>query len=1107
MLVVGFAISLSSAVITGSFLTGDSINGSLRDNAIASLGSVDYAIVPNNYFRQQLLSDIKAKFDKTAQLSPRLIPMIITTAITRGQEKAVTIHDVTVLGIDKKFLASYPVQSLPVITGRQVIINNSLASDLAVRAGDALLINLERPSALALDSLFARRKLAERIQTVRVTIKQVIPDNGMGAFSLSSNTVQPRLIFISRAWLAQLTGQTGKINALLLDSQQAKISTIASNLHSALSLADYGLQVTSSKKANKLTLRSDDLLLSHEVMHAAEKVARQQRLSITPSSVYLASRITNIRQPQKAVSYAMLAGISKNALPPSAGNALYSTKSGLLLNSWVAADLAAQPGDLFEIQYLISEVDGSYRTATIRLPLKGIVPITGVFADSSLVPEFSGMTDARRIGDWNPPFPIDFSLITRHDEYYWDLYRATPKAFVTMATIAKIWHDAAPNSSEAITAIMISSGDETNTRDFSQRFSRALLAELPAEAGGFNLLPVRRNAISASKATTDFSQLFLAMSFLLIFSALALAAMISGILIAIRAKDIALLQAVGLSEKMIYRIFFGEGIFIAIFFTLIGLPLGILFTQLIINKLTAEWLGVAGTATLWLHTTADSLIMGFIAGILVGLAALTWSYRKIRHMALITTLRGRQAIAIASLSKINVRQKMWPLFLLAIALVLMTSSYIWEIPSREIAFFSGGVYLLLAFMLLLNLQMRQLFLHRGETSLFHLALRNISVNRSRSMLTIGLFAIAAFMLISVAANTRDYRQTDWSDRKSGSGGYAYKATLSLPLSYDISRAHGRKLLGFTAKEEGLFRQIKINSCYLNSGDDISCNNIKRTATPRVIGVGKEMQQRNAFSITTLSEVKNPWTLLEKRLEDGAIPAFADAETVKWSLHSKLSGDYQLAGENGQPGKRIRFVGVLASSILASEIIISQEEFLRLYPSQRGARLLLIDAPADVSEELALSLRRNLSDYGLSLRSSSEVMNRYISVQNSYLATFLTLGGLGVLLGSIGLIALMMRNALERRKEFAIMSAIGFSNLQLQSMIMLEYFSLLLTGIITGSCCALLAVMPQLFADNASMSGLTIIKLFCLILITGIFVTALGSWQAVRRNGIGILQEE
>ena len=65
--------------------------------------------------------------------------------------------------------------------------------------------------------------------------------------------------------------------------------------------------------------------------------------------------------------------------------------------------------------------------------------MTGVGADPYLAPEFPGITDKLNIGDWDPPFPFENRRVGKQDEAFWKKYRATPKAYVTLAAGQRLW--------------------------------------------------------------------------------------------------------------------------------------------------------------------------------------------------------------------------------------------------------------------------------------------------------------------------------------------------------------------------------------------------------------------------------------------------------------------------------------------------------------------------------------------------------------------------------------------------------------------------------------------------------------------------------------------
>ena len=66
--------------------------------------------------------------------------------------------------------------------------------------------------------------------------------------------------------------------------------------------------------------------------------------------------------------------------------------------------------------------------------------------------------------------------------------------------------------------------------------------------------------------------------------------------------------------------------------------------------------------------------------------------------------------------------------------------------------------------------------------------------------------------------------------------------------------------------------------------------------------------------------------------------------------------------------------------------------------------------------LAGVLEKELTTFGFDAVTAAERLEAFHRVENTYLSTFQSLGGLGLLLGTIGLAAVMFRNVLERRRE-------------------------------------------------------------------------------------------
>ena len=211
------------------------------------------------------------------------------------------------------------------------------------------------------------------------------------------------------------------------------------------------------------------------------------------------------------------------------------------------------------------------------------------------------------------------------------------------------------------------------------------------------------------------------------------------------------------------------------------------------------------------------------------------------------------------------------------------------------------------------------------------------------------------------------------------------------------------------------------------------------------------------------------------------PVIIDQNTAMWSLQMMkgVGEDKSFEYEEGKP-IYFRVVGLLANSILQGRLMIGEQNFQKAFPEISGYQYFMVRC--DESEKAAISqaLERRLGDVGFDVSDSEKVLGGMLAVQNTYLRTFQSLGALGLLLGTIGLAVAQLRSVLERRRELAVLRAIGFTKKRLATIVMSETASLLLLGIGCGAICAFLAVLP-----HAVLSGLKPPLLEPLVVVIGI----------------------
>jgi hypothetical protein len=285
---------------------------------------------------------------------------------------------------------------------------------------------------------------------------------------------------------------------------------------------------------------------------------------------------------------------------------------------------------------------------------------------------------------------------------------------------------------------------------------------------------------------------------------------------------------------------------------------------------------------------------------------------------------------------------------------------------------------------------------------------------------------------------------------------------------------------------------------LHPGDDTSCLNLYEPRNPRVLGAPPEFLKETRFSFEeSMQKVDNPWSLLDSDA-NGVVPAIADANSITYILHRKVGDEITLPG-----GARLRLVAALHDSIFQGELIVSDKNFVRLFPDDQGFRFFLLESePFDIPK-----LEEAFSEYGFAATSTADRLAGYHRVENTYLSTFQALGGLGLILGTLGLAAVLLRNVLEQRRELAVLRAIGYRTRDLSLMVVAENLVLLAGGLITGTVTAFLAILPALGSHGGHVSVLSWSALLPAVLLTGLAASLVAVFAVARLPVLETLRAE
>jgi ABC-type lipoprotein release transport system permease subunit len=1163
--VLGVAVAV--AVLAGALVVGDSVRASLKRLFLDRLGRADHLIAAPDFFREELAAEIAGDEEFSRAGFVGAIPLVTLEGVLTHEASGRRAGRVQVYGVDERFWRFHGIEA-QTLGGGEALMSPALAEELGASAGDQLLLRVEKPSDIPIESLHGRKD--DVGSTARLRAGARPSGAALGEFSLRAGQGVVRSVFVPLEGLRGQIGRDAEANAILVSAAEGsgdeaveeRTAALRSILKRRFTPDDQGVRLRVLASRGVVAFETKSGILNDEQAAAVLEAARRAGLKATPILSYLANFI---RTAEREVPYSVvtavddetLAHISSSAASESAphadgtqdvGRGAEMGHSSIILNEWTARDLGAEVGEHVTLEYYVWEESGRLVTRSAEFSLAAVVPIAGAADDRDLVPDYPGITGAESVSDWDPPFPLDLSRIRPQDETYWDQHRATPKAFIPLARGQQLWGTRFGKVTSYRLAPPAGASAEAALESFRRSFAE--VAD-PAQAG-VAVLPVRAEGLKASEGATDFGEYFFYFSFFLVVSALLLAALFFRLGVEQRLREIGVLRAIGFSPARVSRLFVTEGLALAAAGALLGMGGAYLYGAFVMHGLRTWWVGAVGTTALELHPTAWPFAAGAAGGILAAVFCVVVTLRGLRRASVRALLHGsaleeresgtsfvkrlrrsRQPTRSSPLSQAS-RPSAWRRFSekfsrtwwagvwAAVAGGLLLLAAVSGLVGPAAGFFGGGTLLLLA---LLCFQAAWLggraagsIGGHGPAAIWRLGVRNATHRPGRSILCITLIAAASFIVVAVDAFRRD-GPVAAHERKSGTGGYALLAETLLPIVHDPNTAEGREALNLSTGTSAVNAEgealdgVSFARFRLRPGDDASCLNLYRPRNPRVLGASDDFVRQNRFVFrgtladATREEKENPWLLLRRRFEDGAVPVIADANSLAYVLHLKLGEDFLLE-RGGREPLRLRVVAALADSVLQGELLMAEENFTRLFPEEEGYRLLLIETPGgDAPRKVAETLEETLADYGFDAQSTAERLAGFHRVENTYLSTFQMLGGLGLALGTLGLAAVLLRNVFERRRELALLRAVGYGRRQFALMAVAENGLLLLCGVVTGTLCALLAIAPAVAARGGAFPFAAIAALLLAVVAAGLLASLLATAAVLRSPLIPSLRAE
>jgi ABC-type antimicrobial peptide transport system permease subunit len=1055
-------IILLCAVITGSLLIGRSVKESLKKSASERLGNTGILISSGiRYFDPGLVQRLK---DSASLSCTGLIELNGSCQSMSSQKGGFNTH---IFGVGNDFFAFNGLDTISIKPG-EIAINRKLADFLGIKKGEDLIIKYSEISDIPHDAPFSPGKEAGKSIVMRVGT--ILESYQTGNFSLSISQITPMNIFINLKDLEVEHGNHLKINRLLIKNEKKNsLAQISALIKQSLKPADVGIRLRKITKTGEFELVSDRIFIDETILKEISKLMP----SAAPVLTYLANRFDSRKS---STPYSFISALPSSLYPEIADG------KGMLINRWLANDLSAGEGDIVKMYWYSPDSVNKLIEKSGDFIIKRIVDMEGIWSDSLLMPDFPGIAGKESCSDWDAGVPIKMHEIRQRDEDYWNKYRGTPKAFISYETGKKLWG----NNFGPATSVRFPSGLSEN--DILDKLN----GSLDPDKMGFTITDLSNESVKAANESVDFGTLFLSLGFFLILASVLLLSFATSSYFNSKRVHISTLYALGFKNRKIAQILLLESVIISLTGCIAGVFTGYLVNILITRALNTVWTGAVQTNALFAYFNILPAVEGFLLTFFTIMALMLIKVKRY-----LNALNKKEKVIYTVPS---VLKNLLILIAGVIATISLFVSYILN-KDQQVAFsFAAGTLLLLT----LVFSWRQYYINRSVSGkgriknsrqLSHLY---YSLNPSNAVTPILFIAAGIFTIVITGANRMNFNEKQ-NKRSGGTGGYLLWCENTVAIHEDLNSESGRKTLGL---DNDQLREMSFVQMKRSSGNDASCLNLNHITAPPIIGLDPDIFiAEKAFSFSkalAFRGMNNPWQFLDLTSENNTIYGIADQTVLEWGLKLKPGDTLVLRAENGQPLNIIIAAG-LQSSVSQGNVLVGMKNFTKYYPSASGTPLFLVDGNGKLMDLYKGTLNERLENYGINIEKTSDRLVAFYEVTNTYLSVFEVFGAFGMIIGIAGLGFVLLRNYNQRKQEFAILLATGFSVKKIKGMILSELVLILFAGVSAGFISALTATSTSI-KNSTGIPWLFVMLMIVAIVFSGLLAMFL-SLRSVTGNSL------
>ena len=742
--------------------------------------------------------------------------------------------------------------------------------------------------------------------------------------------------------------------------------------------------------------------------------------------LYFSYLVNDLVNGRDTIPYSFVTAVSEWQGEPLVGQ-------DMILSDYAAKRLHVSEGDSVDMSYFIAKDLKNLETQGQKFRVKRIVPLSEFMRDSLLIVEFPGLSHVKKCTDWDSDLPIKMERVTKEDEDFWYAYRQTPKAIVSYEAVSADWS----NAFGSVTAMHFT--------------SRPKISLNPKDAG-MQVIHPRAQGLQGATGGVDFASLFLSLGFFIILSAILLMKNPLVEMFTQRHNEIALYRQMGFADTTIFRNLYREAFTTMLCASPFGVLAGLLYSSLTLWLLGNVWSGATHTEGFALHIQPLTVIVGWAIGLLICAVVLWWVIR--------TMLRQRQTEHIEPMQKRSRNNYLFVgLLLLTVTLIAINFIFLHSM----VLFIVCGLLWILTWGIFLRLYIlrRQL----GEMNRSQMIWQSIYASMKQHLLAYWALALGVFTVFAVGLNRPDFSQAT-----EATGGYQYYVDSRVPIQYDLNNPAVRQKLSL----ESLPDSTQFLGFLRHTQDEASCLNLNQVSTPTVLGI--DIKDMKPFGLTTHNALS--------QADSAHFYLYIDEESLIWSL--KKSVDDTLYYQN-DCGETVPVVidGTYPTGIFHGNAIMSAEDFRRLWPKESGIEVLLMKSSRP--DEAAEILSTAMNEYGLNIQTVEERIQMFFEVTETYLLIFLTLGGLGLLLGIFSLMIIVRKNLTAQTATICQYRAMGFGERLIQNLLLRENLLVPLYAIAIGATGSVISISANISGagKGALLLAFAVLVIICLLLYYGI----------------------